>query len=265
MAIHELTKSPPVNAPTNQTGLQIEARGVRKTYVLGDRHVHALEGVDLLVDEPGFYAVMGASGSGKSTFLHLLAGLDRADGGEIFISGTPVHTLSERELTLYRRRKIGVVFQQYNLLPTLTALENVVLPGVLDRLPEAELTKRGTELLEEMGLEHRLHHRPDALSGGEQQRVAIARALFFAPTVLLADEPTGNLDSASSDRLWQSLGELAHQRGMIVLMVTHEADAASHCRRAFVLRDGRMAGMFDVEGLNTSELAARAAELARPS
>ena len=225
--------------------------------------MHALDALDLLIDEPGFYAIMGASGSGKSTLLHLLAGLDTPDEGEISVAGTRVDTLTEKELTLYRRRAIGVVFQQFNLLPTLTALENVVLPGVLDRLPEEELLARGRELLVELGLEGRMDHRPEALSGGEQQRVAIARSLFFSPAVLFADEPTGNLDSNSSDLLWTCLRELAEKRRMIVLMVTHEADAAAHCRRAFVLRDGRMAGMFDVEGLDSSELAARAASLAR--
>jgi putative ABC transport system ATP-binding protein len=245
--------------------LSIKATGVRKSFTVGDRRVHALDGADIELDQPGFYAIMGASGSGKSTLLHLLAGLDNPDAGEILVSGTRVDGLSEKELTLYRRRKIGVIFQQFNLLPTLTALENVMLPGVLDRLPEEEIRERATQLLSELGLEDRMNHRPEALSGGEQQRVAIARSLYYAPNVLLADEPTGNLDSNSSDLLWSHLGELAERRRMIVLMVTHEADAAAHCRRAFVLRDGRMAGMFDVEGLDSSELAARAAALARPS
>lgn len=265
MAIHDVSMSPTVDERPALEELGIEAKGVRKAFTLGDRSVQALDGVDLLVEEPGFYAVMGASGSGKSTLLHLLAGLDNADEGTLNVAGTSVHALSEQELTLYRRRSIGVIFQKYNLLPTMTALENVVLPGVLDRLPDSKLHQRGLDLLDELGLSERADHRPEALSGGEQQRVAIARALFFAPTVLLADEPTGNLDSASSDRLWKLLGELAEERRMIVLMVTHEPDAAAHCRQAFVLRDGRMAGMFDVEGLDPSELAARAAALARSS
>ena len=245
--------------------LRITATGLKKTYAMGHRRVHALDGLDLAIDEPGFYAVMGTSGSGKSTLLHLLAGLDRPDEGTIDVGGTPVHTLAEAELTLYRRHSIGVVFQQFNLLPTLTALENVVLPGVLDRLNEADLEERGRHLLEEVGLTDRSSHRPDALSGGEQQRVAIARALFFTPKILFADEPTGNLDSASSNRLWASLQSLAEQRQMIVLMVTHEAEAASHCRRVIVLRDGRSAGVIDVENLPPSELAARASALARPT
>lgn len=250
---------------TRTPELEVRAHAVHKTFRVGDRTVRALDGLDLTIDEPGFYAIMGASGSGKSTLLHLLAGLDQADSGTITVSGTRVDELTENQLTMYRRRSIGVIFQQFNLLPTLTALENVVLPGVLDRLPEDELQERGRVLLSEMGLEERMHHRPEALSGGEQQRVAIARSLFFSPQVLFADEPTGNLDSASSDRLWERLGELAEERRMLVVMVTHEADAAAHCRRAYVLRDGRMAGMFDVEGIDSSELAARAASLARSS
>lgn len=250
---------------TSQSDPCITVADVRKTYAAGDRPVRALDGVDLIIDEPGFYAIMGASGSGKSTLLHLLAGLDDADSGTIEVSGVRVDRLSENELTLYRRRTIGVVFQQFNLLPTMTALENVMLPGVLDGLPREGLEARARELLSEQGLEERVGHRPEAMSGGEQQRVAIARALLFKPRVLFADEPTGNLDSASSDRLWAALGRIAEERRMIVLMVTHEADAAAHCRRAFVLRDGRRAGSLDVEGLDPSELAARVASLARPS
>lgn len=244
---------------------RIAVEGLEKTYVMGKSRVRALDGLDLTIDEPGFYAVMGASGSGKSTLLHLLAGLDQADAGSIEVGGTQVHTLSEADLTLYRRRTIGVVFQQFNLLPTLTALENVVLPGVLDRMNEDEMQQRGLQLLDEMGLSERVHHRPDAMSGGEQQRVAIARALFFTPKILFADEPTGNLDSAASHKLWNSFRSLAEERNMIILMVTHETDAATHCRRAIVLRDGRSAGVIDVQDLSASELAARASTLARPA
>lgn len=243
--------------------LSISARGLKKTYTLGSRRVHALAGIDIEIDKPGFYAVMGASGSGKSTLLHLLAGLDRPDAGTITVAGVDVHTLGEHDLTMYRRRTIGIVFQQFNLLSTMTAFENVVLPGVLDRMEEAELQGRGQMLLKELGLEDRSTHRPDALSGGEQQRVAIARALFFKPKILLADEPTGNLDSASSNQLWTFLKSLAKQRQMIVLMVTHETEAVSHCKRVFVLRDGRNSGNIDVENLPPSELAARASALAR--
>ena len=243
--------------------LNIRVEALHKSYRLGDRTVDALNGVDLELAEPGFYAVMGASGSGKSTLLHLLAGLDLPDQGRMNVLGVPVHELSEHQLTIYRRRTVGVMFQRFNLLPTLTAYENVVLPGVLDKLSPAELRERGMELLEDLGLGHRCDHRPDALSGGEQQRVAIARALFFSPQVLFADEPTGNLDTASSDRLWQALERMADKHNMIVLMVTHEAEAAARCRKVFVLKDGRNAGVIDAENLEPSELAARATAITR--
>ena len=254
----------------------ISIRGVRKTYSLagsvspgktgkktGPRDVEALRGVDLEIREPGFYAVMGRSGSGKSTLLHLLAGLDRPDTGEIIVGGCAVHSMKENELVKYRRREIGVIFQQFNLLPTLDALANTILPGVLDRSPTKELETRGREILGELGLSDRLHHRPEALSGGEQQRVAIARALLFSPPVILADEPTGNLDSTSSAALWRLLEETAAKRKMIVLMVTHEAIAASHCQRTFILKDGCVAGEFESHGLDPSQLAHRSSELAR--
>ncbi|MDZ4828884.1 MAG: ABC transporter ATP-binding protein [Phycisphaerae bacterium] len=251
--------SPKSATPT----LAIEVRGLEKRYRVGDRRVDALRGLDLTVSGGGFVAVMGASGSGKSTLLHLVAGLDRADSGTIVVAGERVDTMSEAALTLYRRRAIGVVFQQFNLLPTLTALENVILPGVLDGRDRRPLVERGRELLAELGLTERADHRPEALSGGEQQRVAIARALLFEPPVLLADEPTGNLDSATSERLWTLLEGIAAARGLLVLVVTHEPLAAAHCRAVHVLRDGILAGSFDVNGASPSELALRAAELSR--
>jgi len=243
----------------------IRTRGLRKVFRTGERTVEALRGVDLEIPEPCFHAVMGASGSGKSTLLHLLAGLDRADAGEIEVGGRRVDRMSEADLTLYRRRAVGVVFQAFNLLPTLTALENAAMPGVLDGRPRAECSERAALLLRELGLGDRFDHRPDALSGGEQQRVAIARALHFSPGVLFADEPTGNLDSASSERLFELLGGIAAERRMIVLVVTHEANAAVRCAAATILRDGAVAGGFTTEGLDADDLAARAAELARPA
>ena len=237
----------------------IRAAGVRKAYRTGEREVAALRGADLEISEPGFYGIMGASGSGKSTLLYLLAGLDRADAGEIEVGGARIDRMTEEELTLHRRRRIGVVFQQYNLLPTLTALENVMLPGILDGMPRGPLEARARELLCTLGLAERSTHRPEAMSGGEQQRVAIARALLFEPPVLFADEPTGALDSANSERMWRMLDELARERRMVVLMVTHEPAAAAHCRHVFVIRDGAVAGGFDTKGLNASDLVVRAA------
>ncbi|MFM8732185.1 MAG: ABC transporter ATP-binding protein [Phycisphaerales bacterium] len=237
----------------------VRARGVRKTYRTGTRAVEALRGADLEIAEPGFYAIMGASGSGKSTLLHLLAGLDRADAGEIEVAGARVDMMDERALTVHRRTRIGIVFQQYNLLPTLTALENAMLPGVLDGRPRAGLESRARELLGMLGIAERATHRPEALSGGEQQRVAIARALLFEPAVLFADEPTGALDSANSERMWKMLDGLARERRMVVLMVTHEPAAAAHCRHVFVIRDGVVAGGFDTRGMDAGDLVVRAA------
>jgi putative ABC transport system ATP-binding protein len=241
----------------------LRCSGVVKSYALGDRRVEALRGVDLTIQEPGFYAIMGHSGSGKSTLLHLLGALDRPDRGEIVISGRPIHALDEREATLFRRRRLGIVFQQFNLIPTLTARENVELPGMLAGEDPSWLSGRSAELLGKLGVLERAGHRPDALSGGEQQRVAIARALLYSPPVLLADEPTGNLDSVSSAKLWGLLKELAGAGETTVIMVTHEPAAAVNCRRIFVLSDGRVTGQIDTEGLDASGVAARYQQLVR--
>ncbi|MBK9187409.1 MAG: ABC transporter ATP-binding protein [Phycisphaerales bacterium] len=250
---HSSTPRPPL----------LHVRGVHKSYAHSGREVHALRGVDLAIDEPGFYAIMGASGSGKSTLLHLLGALDRPDQGEICVAGVDVGTMDDREATRYRRERVGIVFQQFNLIPTLSARENIELPGLLAGRSQADLRERSTRLLSRLGLDDRADHRPDALSGGEQQRVAIARGLLFSPPILLADEPTGNLDSVTSDRLWRLLGDVALEHAMLVLMVTHEPAAAAHCRRIFFLRDGRVGGTIDAEGLDAGALAARYQDLAR--
>ncbi len=234
----------------------IRAMGVHKTYGQGDGAVRALRGLDLEIDEAGFFAIMGPSGSGKTTLLHLLAGLDRPDGGEIHVAGKRIDTLSERELTMFRREDVGIVFQQFNLIPTMTALQNVELPGVLAKRDGAWLRSRASGLLERLGVDDRAAHRPDAMSGGEQQRVAIARAMLFEPRVILADEPTGNLDSDSSRALWGLLAELSRERGMSVVMVTHEPAAATHCSRVFAVQDGVCTGSFATESLDESGVAA---------
>lgn len=236
---------------------------VHKSYHLGDREVPALRGVTLDIPDPGFYAIMGASGSGKSTLLHLLAALDRPDRGEILLGADPIHNLDERQATNFRRTRIGIVFQQFNLIPTLTARENVELPGMLAGDAPDKLHRRSSELMERLGVATRADHRPDALSGGEQQRVAIARALLYSPPVLLADEPTGNLDSASSAKLWQLLAELAAQQQTTIIMVTHEPAAAVNCRRIFVLSDGRVTGQIETEGLDAGGVATRYQQLVR--
>ncbi len=240
----------------------IRCAGVTKSYDLAGRSVQALRGVDLTITSPGFYAIMGRSGSGKSTLLHLLCALDRPDAGEIEVSGQAIHRLTEREATIFRGTQIGIVFQQFNLISTLSARENVELPGDLQGRDRSELRKRSEELLDRLGLADRMDHLPQAMSGGEQQRVAIARSLLFKPRVLFADEPTGNLDSGSSAKLWSLLGEIAQEDEMTVLMVTHEATAAAHCEKVFVLADGRVSGSFEVEGLDGIGVAARSAELA---
>ncbi len=236
---------------------------VHKSYHLGDREVPALRGVNLDIPDPGFYAIMGASGSGKSTLLHLLAALDRPDRGEIYLGNDPIHNLDERKATIFRRTRIGIVFQQFNLIPTLTARENVELPGMLAGDDAGKLHRRSSELMERLGVASRADHRPDALSGGEQQRVAIARALLYSPPVLLADEPTGNLDSASSAKLWPLLAELAAQQQTTIIMATHEPAAAVNCRRIFVLSDGRVTGQIETEGLDAGGVATRYQQLVR--
>ncbi|MDA0802374.1 MAG: ABC transporter ATP-binding protein [Planctomycetota bacterium] len=237
----------------------IVARDVQKSFRTGARTVEALRGVSVTFPPVGFHAVMGPSGSGKSTLLHVLAGLDRCDGGYVSVAGQRVDGMNEGALTLFRRRAIGVVFQQFNLLPTLTALDNVVLPGVLDGRPRDGLVARAAQLLAELGVSDRADHRPEALSGGEQQRVAIARALLLEPAVLFADEPTGNLDTANARRLWSILDQTARERRLLVLMVTHEPEAAAHCETTTVLRDGVVADTFDSHGMDPGKLALRAA------
>ncbi|MEM7228695.1 MAG: ABC transporter ATP-binding protein [Planctomycetota bacterium] len=243
-------------ADTDNPVSLIELDAVSKHYRLGDQTVRALDRLSLTVAKPGFYGIMGPSGSGKSTLLHLLAALDQPDEGTIRVAGEHLHTMQESALTAFRRKKIGIIFQQFNLIPTLSALDNVALPALLDGMPAAERTERATALLERMGLGDRMHHRPDAMSGGEQQRVAIARALLFEPQVLLADEPTGNLDSATGERILQLLGDIARE-GRTVLMVTHEPTAATACGHVFLLRDGRIETELDTDGLAASELVAR--------
>lgn len=241
----------------------LQLKNVVKTYLQGSQRVDALRGISMTIDSHGFFAVMGPSGSGKTTLLHLAAGLDQADSGSVVVGGEDLTSLSESKLTLFRRRKIGVVFQKFNLIPTLTAEQNVALPGVIDRTPRRELEPRVKELMEQLGIAGRARHRPDALSGGEQQRVAIARALLFKPAVILADEPTGNLDSANSLRLWQQLAELAVTQKVTVIMVTHEPAAAAHCQRVFVLGDGLLKGEFEVTDRDPAGVATRYQQFGR--
>ncbi|HBS35514.1 MAG TPA: macrolide ABC transporter ATP-binding protein [Parvularcula sp.] len=201
----------------------IRCSGVQKGYRLGERFVPALRGVDLLIDRAGFYGIMGASGSGKSTLLHLLAGLDVPDAGEVEVAGRRLDTLDERGLTRFRRHEIGIVFQQFNLIPTMTARENIELPGLLAGTPAPTLRARSGELLETLGMSARADHRPEALSGGEQQRVAIARALVNNPSIILADEPTGNVDPLMGEKIMKLFIEL-NKLGAAVVVATHDLE-----------------------------------------
>lgn len=241
----------------------IQCENLRKTYRIGTRSVEALRGATLKIDEPGFYAIMGQSGSGKSTLLHLLAGLDDSDGGTVRVAGRRLDEMDDRALTEFRRTEIGVVFQQFNLIPTMTARENIELPGMLAGRPADELNARSSELLEQLGISERADHRPEALSGGEQQRVAIARSLLFSPAVIFADEPTGNLDSASAEQLWTLLASLAEQQQITVIMVTHEPSAASHCKRTYLLRDGVVSGTIETGAMDATDIAAEYQRLSR--
>ncbi len=233
----------------------IKVSTLQKTYHQGDRRVPALRGVDLVIEQGDFVAIMGASGSGKSTLLHLCAALDRFDSGSIEVAGQTLEALSESQLTLFRRRRIGVVFQQFNLIPTLSAFENVALPLQLDGSWTRKTRVCWEEidgLLTALKIDHRAEHRPDALSGGEQQRVAIARALIMNPPVLFADEPTGNLDSNSANQFWTLLDEVARSANTTIVMVTHEPAAARHANRVVVLRDGQISGEFNPKTFDDS-------------
>jgi putative ABC transport system ATP-binding protein len=236
--------------------IALEAHGIRKVFGEGPGAVHALRGVDITVAEGEFVAIMGSSGSGKSTLLHILGGLDRPTEGTVAIRGRRYDNLDDRELTRLRGEVFGFVFQFFNLLPTLTASENVLLPALVAGERPSEHAERVDELLALVGLTDRAAHRPSEMSGGEQQRVAIARALLRRPQVLLADEPTGNLDSTSGTIVLGLLRRLVDE-GQTVVMVTHDAGAAALADRILFFRDGRI--VREVAGGDT----ARAAEALR--
>jgi len=217
----------------------IVTRGITRDYDMGGEIVRALRGVDLAVRRNEYVAIMGPSGSGKSTLMNLVGCLDTPTSGEYWLNGSLVSDMKDDALARVRNREIGFVFQTFNLLPRATALHNVELPLVYAGVGSAERKKRAVEALERVQLKDRMDHRPNELSGGQRQRVAIARALVNRPAILLADEPTGNLDSATSEEIMRVFEELAGA-GQTVIMVTHEPDIASHARRVVVLRDGRI-------------------------
>jgi putative ABC transport system ATP-binding protein len=217
----------------------IRIRELSREYRMGEERILALQGVTLDVRRNEYVAIMGPSGSGKSTMMNVLGCLDTPTGGEYWLNGQEVSRLTDDELARVRNREIGFVFQTFNLLPRATALHNVELPLVYAGARARERRERAVAALERVGLANRLEHRPNELSGGQRQRVAIARALVNGPSILLADEPTGNLDSATSEEIMRVFGDL-HAAGQTVIMVTHEPDIAAHAERVVVLRDGRV-------------------------
>ena len=220
--------------------LVIQIRDLTRIYEMGAETVHALRGVTLAIRRNEYVAIMGPSGSGKSTLMNLIGCLDTPTSGEYWLNGQEVSRMRDDSLARVRNREIGFVFQTFNLLPRASALQNVELPLVYGGVSTRERRRRATEALDRVGLKDRMGHRPNELSGGQRQRVAIARALVNSPAILLADEPTGNLDSATSEEIMRVF-EALHRQGQTVIMVTHEADIAAHAERIVVLRDGRVA------------------------
>jgi len=233
--LRELEKS---EEPAGATPV-IQVENVHKFYDLGETKVHALRGVDLTIEPGEFVAIMGSSGSGKSTFMNMLGCLDKPSSGRYLLEGADVSGLEKKELAAVRNGKLGFVFQGFNLLSRTTALENVELPTLYARMEKSARLKRAQEVLEMVGLGNRIDHFPSQLSGGQQQRVAIARALVNRPAILLADEPTGNLDSRTSVEIMQIFQEL-NDRGLTIVLVTHEPDVAQFAKRIVVFRDGKI-------------------------
>jgi len=221
----------------------LEAKAVEKTYRMGKVLVSALRGITLEVEKGEFVAIFGPSGSGKSTLLHVLGGLDRPDNGSVFIDGINLSTLNDAKLAEVRLHKIGFVFQFFNLLPRLTALRNVELPLTLADMSEKESIRKATDMLELVGLKDRINHRPTELSGGEQQRVAIARALINDPKIVLADEPTGNLDTTTGWEIVRLMKRLNEEKGQTFVVVTHDQGVAETAHRMIYLKDGVIQGV----------------------
>jgi putative ABC transport system ATP-binding protein len=218
----------------------LETKQLFKQYQLGEHIVHALKGVDFAVQEGEFVAIMGPSGSGKSTLMHLLGGLDQATKGEVILAGQNFSDLMDKQATLLRRHKVGFVFQFFNLIPTLTAEENVALPIMIDGKNPRDYQQQIEDVFSLVGLQDRRKHKPDQLSGGEQQRISLARALVTQPAILLADEPTGNLDSKNGTAIMELLRKSCDDLGQTTVVVTHDAKASAYADRVIFLRDGKV-------------------------
>jgi len=224
----------------NTKPLVIEARGLKKTYQRGKEQVEALRGVDMAIPTGSFVVIVGPSGSGKSTLLHILGGIDKPSAGHVRVQGMALESASEKELTLFRRDNIGFIFQFYNLLPSLNALDNVILPLLAQGRRRGKAREIGQSMLEQVGLSHRREHNPAQLSGGEQQRVAIARAMVVEPAVILADEPTGDLDSASAESVVELMRDLNQRKGATFIIATHNQQWARYAGLVYELHDGQI-------------------------
>jgi putative ABC transport system ATP-binding protein len=231
----------------------LEAKALKKRYQLGKQSVDALAEVDFLVEKGEFIAIMGPSGSGKSTLLHLLGGLDKPTSGEVTLAGLRLSILNDRQITLARRHNVGFIFQFFNLLPTLTAEENILLPVIIDGKNPRHYKEELNQLLELVGLTERRRHKPDQLSGGEQQRVAVARALITRPAIVLADEPTGNLDSKTGAAIMQLLRHLCDELGQTTIIVTHDPRAATYADRVVFIKDGTILTELAIKDLPISQ------------
>ena len=239
MAQATLSEEKKVGEQLLRDGIVIRTYDLWKTYVMGDQEIHAVSGVSVEIKKGEYVAIMGPSGSGKSTLMNLIGALDSPSSGQYFIAGRLVSKMNDDDLAHVRNKDIGFVFQTFNLLPRLTALQNVELPLVYSGMVQAERLERSRNALAHVDLTERMHHKPNELSGGQRQRVAIARALVNNPSILLADEPTGNLDTATGNEI-MGLFERLHQQGNTIILVTHEPDIAMHAHRVIHVRDGKV-------------------------
>lgn len=218
----------------------IELKNITKIYELGGEKIYALSSVNLKIDKSDFIAIIGPSGSGKSTLANIVGGLDRPDSGEVLVDGVDITKIPDNDLSRYRNQKIGFIFQTFNLQPTLTALENVMIPLVFARIGVGERKKRAEECLKAVGLSDRLKHRPNQLSGGQRQRVCIARALANNPEIIIADEPTGNLDSKKGQEIVALLKALNKQVGLTLIIITHDQSVAKEAKKIITIKDGKL-------------------------